>query len=1086
MKILEKLFFSTRAMTVMLFIYAIAMAVATFIENDFGTPAAKEMIYNARWFDILQVLLIINFAVNIWRYRLWRKEKWSILLFHVGFIVTFIGAGITHFFSVEGTMNIREGETSNEIVTHQTYVKMNIFDEDRGLVYDTPYQMTYFNKKDASFPFKRQFKKQYQFKDRIITLKSLDFIPHAKDTLIEGLGKETLELVTVGQGGRQTKFIQDGEMKDIGGIMFSLNNPIPGTFQIFTQEKGMFFKSPLKGEYVQMQGQAVGQVTDSAAFNAGKGKVVIDSLQEFKLRTLYNIEGTQFVMTKNPFKGTLKFLAGNKNDPQEKLNPHIIKMEFDDGQVKDTLIVKGAQGNTAYSVRKSINGLQVSLGFGSKIINTPFGMKLRDFQLERYPGSMNPSSFASEISVVDNGVETEHRIYMNNVLDYGGYRFFQSSYDPDELGTVLSVNQDRAGTYMTYIGYFMMFIGMLLSLFWKGTRFWDLQKILKNLKTKAVVLFLMFLPFGLTAQEHSEHDGHDHSSHNHAHSNNEKLSPIKGEEISLKSPESITSEVYFDAEHIKLLERLQVQDDQGRMKPLGTHALELLRKIYKKDAFHGVSATEWFMSVQQNPALWAQAPLIRVNDKIGSKTEKALGAKDGYTSLLNLVDPMTTQFKLTQEYNDAFRKKPAEKTQFDKEVLNITERFTIIDNIAKGYHLKIIPGQNDLNESWSSWIKPGDEIEIDTLALGKISKYFNALGKAQKTGDWKEANNAVKALNDYQQKWGQNVVIPQAKVSLELLYNHLRPFFFIMIAYSIIGGMLLIFAFMRLFSEKKYVKRTIQILLGILAVIFLLHATALGVRWYISGHAPWTNGYEAVIFISWVGVLAGFLMYRNGNAFLPTAGAAVAVIMMGFAHGSSLLDPQITPLVPVLKSYWLIIHVAIITSSYGFFGLGMVISIFCLILFMLKPTKMIEKSIKELTIVNEMALTVGIFMLTIGTFLGGMWANESWGRYWSWDPKETWAFISIIVYAIVLHMRLVPGLRGKFAFNIASLWAVGAPIMTYFGVNYYLSGLHTYAAGDSIPIPFWVPIAVAIFFVLSIVAYFFRKKYAKENDFVKM
>lgn len=1080
MKILEKYLFSTRAMTVMLFIYAISMAVATFVENDFGTPAAKEMIYNARWFDILQVLLIINFIFNIKRYRLWRREKWSVLLFHLGFIVTFIGAAITHLFSVEGSMSIREGETSNEIVTSQTYVKMNIFDEDRALAYETPYQMTYFNKKDASFPFKRTFKHQYQFKDKVITIKSLDYIPLAKDTLIEGTGKETLELVTVGQGGRQSAYIQSGEMKDIGGVMFSLNNPIPGTVQIFTQKNGMFFKSPFEGEFIQMQGQAVGMVTDTATFNQGKGKIEVDVLQDFKTKTLYSIGNAQFVVPRATFPSEIKYIAGSKNNPEDQNKSDVVVVEYNDGEVKDTLYVRGAKGNTAYSVRKTINDLQVSLGFGSKKIQTPFGMKLRDFQLDKYPGSMNPSSFASEISVVDKGKETDHRIYMNNVLDYGGYRFFQSSYDPDELGTVLSVNQDRLGTNVTYIGYFMLFIGMFLSLFWRGTRFWDLQKMLKNLKQISAMLvwMMMLLPLGVLAQEHSEHDGHNHSE--------QTLSPMHLQSMKMASPDSIVTQVNFNPEHIKLLEKLQVQDDQGRIKPLGTHALELLRKVYKKDNFHGVNATEWFISLQQNPALWAQAPMIRVNNTVGSKIEKDLGVVDGRTSLLNLVDHKTTQFKLTKQYNDAFRKKPADKSKADQEVLNITERFTIIDNIAKGYYLRMIPLQNDMNETWTSWIKAGEEIDIDTTALNYISKYFNALGKAQKTGDWTEANKAIKTIDDYQQKWGQNVVIPQAKVKLELLYNHVRPFFFIMIIYSILGGLLLIFAFMRLFSEKKYVKRAINILLGTLVIVFVLHATALGIRWYISGHAPWTNGYEAVIFISWIGVLAGFLMYRNGNAFLPTAGAFVAVIMMGFAHGTSLLDPQITPLVPVLKSYWLIIHVAIITSSYGFFGLGMVIAIFSMILFMLKPSKKIERTLKELTIVNEMSLTVGIFMLTIGTFLGGMWANESWGRYWSWDPKETWAFISVIVYAIVLHMRLVPGLRGKFAFNLGALWAIAAPIMTYIGVNYYLSGLHTYAAGDSIPIPTWIPVTTIVFFILSVMAYIFRKKYAQQNDFVKI
>lgn len=1082
MKYIEKLLFSTRAMTMMLFIYAISLAIATFVENDFGTPAAKEMIYNALWFDILQVLLIINFIVNIFRYKLYKRSKWSLLVFHLGFVITFVGAAITHLFSVEGMMNIREGETSNEIVTSQTYVKMNIFDEDRALAYETPYQMTYFNKKEASFPFKRQFENKYQFKDRIIKLKSLDFIPLAKDTIIQGKGKETLEIVSVGQEGRKSQYIQSGELKEIGGIMFSMNNPIPGTFQILTQNNQLLFKSPLEGEYVQMQGQAVGMITDSATFNQGKGKVAVDSIQELKLKSLYQIGSAQFVLPQPTFTGKLAFLAGNKNNPQDQMNANVVLMQYDDGQVKDTLVLRGGQGSTAYSTRKRINGLQVSMGFGSKIIQTPFGIKLRDFELETYPGSANPSSFASEISVIDHGTETPYRIYMNNVLDYGGYRFFQSGYDPDQLGTRLSVNQDRPGTLVTYIGYMMLFFGMFFSLFWKGTRFHTLQKMLKNLKKHTALLFLLILPLIAFSQEKPTEHSHQQPLNN-AGINND----LDHQNLVMTPADSIVAQVNFDKKHIDKLEHLLIQDEQGRIKPLGTHALELLRKVYKKDDFHGISPVAWFMSLQQNPALWAQTPLIRImEEKIGSHWTSKLGSVDGHTSLLNLVDHKTTQFKLNKEYNQAFAKKSSEKTEVDKEIINITERFTIVDNIAKGYYLRWIPLQNDLNETWTSWIKPAEEIEIDTIALAFTSKYFNALGKAQKTGNWDEANKIIDDISAYQKKWGKNVIPPENKINLEVFYNHFNPFFWVMIAYSILGFVLLFFAFVKLFKPNKKVNIILNTILGITFLVFLIHAIGLAMRWYISGHAPWTNGYEAVIFISWIGVLAGFLMYRNANAFLPTAGAFVAVIMMGFAHGSSLLDPQITPLVPVLKSYWLIVHVAIITSSYGFFGLGMVLAIFNLILFIVKPSPKIEVNIKELTIVNEMTLTVGIYMLTIGTFLGGMWANESWGRYWSWDPKETWAFISIMVYAIVLHMRLVPGLRGKFAFNLASLWAAAAPIMTYFGVNYYLSGLHTYAAGDSIPIPYWVPATVAFLFILSLMSYIFRKKYTKTNEFVQM
>lgn len=165
------------------------------------------------------------------------------------------------------------------------------------------------------------------------------------------------------------------------------------------------------------------------------------------------------------------------------------------------------------------------------------------------------------------------------------------------------------------------------------------------------------------------------------------------------------------------------------------------------------------------------------------------------------------------------------------------------------------------------------------------------------------------------------------------------------------------------------------------------------------------------------------------------------------------------------------VHVGIITSSYGFFGLSAVLSVISLILFSARQTRKTTRSIKELTLVNEMALTVGIFALGVGTFLGGMWANESWGSYWSWDPKETWAFISVIFYAVVLHLRLVPKLNGRLTFNIVSMWAVWSIIFTYFGVNYYLSGLHSYAAGDSIPVPSWIYMTAAGMLILSLLAY---------------
>jgi ABC-type transport system involved in cytochrome c biogenesis permease subunit len=185
------------------------------------------------------------------------------------------------------------------------------------------------------------------------------------------------------------------------------------------------------------------------------------------------------------------------------------------------------------------------------------------------------------------------------------------------------------------------------------------------------------------------------------------------------------------------------------------------------------------------------------------------------------------------------------------------------------------------------------------------------------------------------------------------------------------------------------------------------------------------------------------------------------------------LNPEITNLMPVLHSYWLNIHVAIIVSGYAPLALSAILALLSLLLIIFKPTSPRDNwwvSMQELSIVNELSLTIGLFLLTVGTFLGGVWANESWGRYWAWDPKETWALISIMVYAFVLHLRLIPAFKNILVFNLASLWAFSSIIMTSFGVNYYLSGLHSYAAGDPVPIPAWVYWIVGFLLIISVMA----------------
>lgn len=1067
-------------MAVLLLVYAFAMAYATFLENDYGTPTAKALIYEAKWFELIMFLLILNFIGNIGRYRLWRREKWPVLVFHLAFILIFIGGAITRYISFEGTMHIREGETSNEIVTDKNFFKIQIEEKGDVLNYqDVPYLMS---------PLHKDFSATYDFHGKEVKVFAKEYVQRKKDSLIaDPNGAEYLHLVSTGQTGRQNIYIKPGETKSVNGTLVTFNRAIEGAVEFKNEGGKLFIKTPVDASYMTMATQAT-------------GNTVKDEFQPLALRSLYSINELKLVVPEGLKKGKLMAFEGDRK--KDANVPDMLTVEIQGPKTKQLVDLSVEKGNPNAYKQVTMDGLNIMVGFGPKIYNTPFALKLDDFVMETYPGSSSPSAYESHVKIVDEGKETPYKIYMNHVLNHKGYRFFQSSFDPDRMGTVLSVNHDFWGTLISYIGYTFLFLGMFVMFFWKGTHFWKLNKILADVnKKRGAAVLLLFLSLGLQAQKietHGTTDGsreHIHvegEAHNHAPAPESAQVQQAPQQNSLAAPLSKMRSISADEiiarnkiskEHADKFGYLLVQNFEGRIVPINTEALDVLRKLYKKDEFKGtdgksLTANQWFLSINTDTPSWTMVPMIKIGSKGGDELKNKTKANDeGYTSLMNLF-PADANGNLTyileHDYNTAFRKKPAEQTNYDKEVISVNERVQIFNEFFSGQFMRIVPVKNDANHTWHSWLDQKFEPDMESQQV--MGPYFAEVLQAQKTGDWSKADAELAKLSAYQQKWGKAVVPSKSKVDLEVFMNEVNLNFKLLIFYTLIGGLLLILGFVELFKPNKVLNKIIKAIIYLGVAGYILHFLGLVARWYISGHAPWSNGYEAIIFISWVGITAGLILYRNSNALIPAAGFMVAVIMMGFAHGGSALDPQITPLVPVLKSYWLIVHVAIITSSYGFFALSMIIAVISLVFYIIsnKETYKIhhDTTLKELSIVSEMSLTIGLFALTVGNFLGGIWANESWGRYWSWDPKETWAFISIMVYAFVLHMRLVPGLRSRWAFHVATMFAFCSMVMTYFGVNYYLSGLHSYAAGDPVPVPAWVYIGLGTMALLSAVSYF--------------
>ncbi len=1051
---LKNFFFSTRLTGFLFILFAAAMGVATFIENDYGTQAAKALVYSTRWFELIMLIFVVNFVGNIFRYRLFRKEKLSVLFFHLAFILILIGAGITRYISYEGMMPIQEGEATDKMLSETTYFTAVIdnnevqkqFDRTDLFAPEVETEARFIPLASKFLNFIRggnDFEISTNFKGQEVQIKYLDYIPNAYEAFESAaVGDTYLHFVESGGGTRHDHYIKQGEVVNVHNVLVAFDKETPGAINILSRSDSLFIKSAQAGNYMVMATQ-------------DQGTVAKDSIQPFNLRSLYTMGSMQFVVPEVPSTGVMSVVSGDKD---EHPNDYLLVETSVDGQKQQTAFF-GRKYLNQPPEQFSLNGLNFRLSYGAKQLTLPFTIKLRDFQLERYPGSNSPKSFASEVTVIDKDKSFDFRIFMNTILNHKGFKFFQSSYD--DTGAVeeshLSVNHDAIGTTVTYLGYVILFFAMTFVLFLKGTRFEALTTMLNKVKDKKQALTLIGLFFTLTALAQPSH-------------------------YSEEQIDSILNANLVPAEHAARFSELVIQDEGGRMKPVHTFASELLRKVSKKDNYRGFDANQVTVSMVTNPRMWLSAPIIYMT-KSNTRAREMLGVPldKKYLSLTDLLTERG-EYKLSEDLEKAYKKRIRNK--YEQSIISVHERASLLYGVVFGNIFRFFPLAGDENNKWHAYVehKTAGYSGTDSLYVANILPlYAGALHDAKKSNDYTKANEYLESIHTYQGKFGIEVMPNQRKINLEIFYNEYDIFRNLFWQYMLAGVLMLTFVIVQVFNSSSAVRFLIKAAKITIVLLFIYHLVGLGIRWYISGHVPWSNGYESMIYVAWATMLFGLAFGRKSDLTVAATAFVVSMILM-FAH-LNWMDPAIANLVPVLDSYWVMIHVSIIVASYGPFALSMILGLIGLILYSLttaKNKKKINLQIKEITIINEMAMTVGLVMLTIGNFLGAMWANESWGRYWGWDPKETWALISIMIYAFVLHMRLIPGLKSRFTFNVWAFFSFASILMTYLGVNHLLSGLHSYAAGESAPIPYqiWTWLCIGVLF--TIFAYLKKKKYYKK------
>ncbi|MRR22646.1 hypothetical protein EG830_06660, partial [bacterium] len=645
MKVL-RLLLTPAVMGVLFVVLAVAMAAATFIENDFGPDAARSTIYNARWFELLFLLLTINLAGQIVVFRLYRREKLTVMLFHTAFIVMIAGAAITRYTGYDGMMHIREGETTSVTSSSGNSLTFELSDRDGTVLASHSRAVNLTGSRKASY------RKSLEAAGEEVTLRLERYLPGAV---------------------RQVKEAPDG----VPAVSF-LATPDMVSSDIIALTRG---ETGFIGE------MSIGFDTEADLNISNDGpEFFIRSLREIRSTSMQDMQTTIYppdtliVLSR----GTVYTVGGYRIMPQVlTLNGIVVPSEEGGGRNAGGALECSLSGagfdrkiflwDDTGEARSEWNGssgnLTAKVSYGSRALNLPFSLKLDDFMIERYPGSNSPSGFKSRVTLTDpeNNTEMQYDIYMNHILKYRGFRFYQSSYDNDELGTILSVNHDPAGMYSTYAGYGLLFLFIILSIFNRKSSFRTIRPGYWNSGYRKPVTTLLFL-FLIS------------------------VVPARSQRL------------VIEKEAADRFGEVLAQDQKGRTKPLYTISSDILRKVARENSFDGLSPMQVFLGCSLDFFHWQDVPLIKVSNDEVRQLLKLTGEKAAFSDIVTFG--AGGGYKLSDYVEKAYAKAESERTRFDKEVIKVDERVNICYMMSRGDFMRIFP----LRDGTDHWGMAADAV----------------------------------------------------------------------------------------------------------------------------------------------------------------------------------------------------------------------------------------------------------------------------------------------------------------------------------------------------------------------------------------